>query len=163
MLERSLSPRLKENIATTIYYLRKQPLIDKHAQKLYEQWVERASLIPSAIKDEIGKLWLTEILGVDNCTVNKFIEGDSETWKKIGLLHAGGGDRKENVKTFWRGVGKLVPGFISKGDIKYLKKVDKGAWGAWKMICVLETTGWYDPETASNVIKTISNNAHCFK
>jgi len=162
MLERILSPRIIENTAKIILKLGLQPLEDKHAQKLYEQWYEKAPLIPSIIKDEIGILWMTEVLGVDNNTVNKFIEGDWETWKKIGYLHAGG-ERKEDVKEFWKGVGNLVPGFISKKDLNYLAKVDNGAWGAWKMICVFESVGWYDSETASGVIRKLSNNAHCFK
>lgn len=162
MLERKLSPRIVGKTAEIISNLRLQPFKDKRAQRLYEQWYERAPLIPSKIKDEIGILWMTGILGVDEKTANKFIEGDWEAWEKIGHLHAGG-EGKTDVEKFWNGVGNLVPGFISKRDLNYLAKVDDGGWGAWKMICVFNFVGWYDSETASGVIKKLSNNAHCFK
>jgi len=162
MLERILSARIKEKTAVIISNLRSQPLIDEHAQKLYEQWHEKAPLIPFAVKDKIGILWMTEMLGVDDNTVNKFIEGDWEAWNKIGLLHAGG-ERKTDVERFWKGVDRLVPGFISKKDLNYLAKVDDGGWGAWKMICAFDLVGWYDSETASGVIRKLINNGHCFK
>jgi len=163
MLERILSARIKEKTAVIISNLRSQPLIDEHAQKLYEQWHEKAPLIPSAVKDKIGILWMTEVLGVDDNTVNKFIEGDWEVWNKIGYLQAGGGEGKTGVEKFWKGVGNLVPGFISKKDLNYLAKVDDGGWGAWKMICALDLVGRYDSETASGVIRKLSKNARFFK
>ena len=161
MLERILSPRIIENTAKIILKLGLQPLEDKHAQKLYEQWYEKAPLIPSIIKDEIGILWMTEVLGVDEKTTNKFIEGDSGAWMEIGHLHAGG--ETSNIKGFWNGVNKLVPGFISKKDLNYLIRVDEDGQGAWKMICAFGFVGLYDFRTISDVITKLSNNAHQYK
>ena len=162
MLERTLSPRIVKKTTEIISNLRLQRFKDGRAQRLYEQWYERAPLIPSKIKNEIGILWMTGILGVDDNTANKFIEGDWEAWNKIGHLHAGG-EGKIDAERFWKGVGNLVPGFISKKDLNYLTKVDDCGWGAWKMICVFDLVGQYDSETASGVIRKLSNNAHCFK
>lgn len=122
-----------------------------------------APLISREDKDQIGVLWMTEILGVSKDVAKKFIDGDPVAYDKVGLLHAGVEKRKDNIKGFWEGVNKQVPDFISKDDLKFLIKEDFDGSGAWEMLCTFEHIGGYDLETSSGVIRALGANAHVYK
>jgi len=52
----------EKEIAKIIFNIREQSLKDEQAQQLREHWIQSASQISSEIKDQIGILWMTEIL-----------------------------------------------------------------------------------------------------
>ena len=165
MLERKIPFEVKAWTMKILNNLRAQPLKDPRVQRVHEQWYENAPLIPSAIKDVIGLLYMTKVLGAKEKTVSKFTNGDRDAWLKIGSLHEGRSEIESDIKGFWEGVDKLVPGFISKKDLKYLIKVDEGKWGAegaWSMIGVFNFVAGYDLATSSSVIGRLCTNSHAY-
>lgn len=133
-----MAERIIENV-------RKQPYKDAHAQQIIEYWIRQASGISKDQSKEIGMLWLTKILGVDEKSAELFSSDDWESkeyldvYQKIGYLHAGSRTFKPDAEAFWKGVHDAVPEMVKDDDLGYLINTDTGddgdgAWAAWAMI-----------------------------
>ena len=158
-----LRPQQEERIAEIISNVRKQPLKDEQAQRLYEHWIQDAPQIPSETKDRIGILWMTKILGVSDDVADRFIEREDDAWSEVGNLHSGLKAKAHDAEGFWRETDKLVPDFLSEKDLNYLISVDDDGSGAWSMICTFDNIGMIHLESASSVLRSLGNNAHVYK
>lgn len=155
-----LSPWKEGKIAEMVSNIRKQPFKDEQAQRLHEQWIQDAPQISSEIKDQIGILWMTRILGVSDDVADRFVKRDDDAWNEVGNLHSA--FKANDAEGFWRETNKLAPDFLCEEDLNYLISVDDGS-GAWSMICVFDYIGMIHLESASSVLRSLGTNAHVYK
>lgn len=157
-----LHPWQERRVTEIVSNAREQPYKDEQAQQLYEHWIQDAPQIPSEIKDQIGILWMTKILGVSNDVADRFVDGNNDAWSEVGNLHSGFKANARGAEDFWRETDKLVSDFLSEEDLNYLISMDDGS-GAWSMICVFDNLGMIHLESASSVLRSLGMNAHVYK
>ncbi len=156
-----LSPQQEGKIAEIISNVRERPFKDERVQQLYEHWIKHAPQLSPEVKDQIGILWMTKILGVSDDVADGFVKEDRDAWNEVGNLHSG--FKAHDAEGFWREVDELVPGFLSEEDLNLLISVDEDGSGAWSMICNFDHIGMIHTESASGVIRSLVTNAHAYK
>lgn len=159
-----LRPWQEEQITKIRDRIRPEAFKTEQAQAIYEHWLKKAPEVSSKIKDEIGKLWLTEVIGVSEETANNFIKGDLRADLEIGYLQTNIIECSLNMKDFWYGVEKLSPNLFSNAnDIEYLTQEERDCSGAFTMIDLFQNIGSIYPETYSPVLASLSTNAIAFR
>jgi hypothetical protein len=146
-------------IQRTIDNLRKSPFKDPRAQAISEKWIRKAYGVPDSALTQIGMLWMTKILAVNQDTAKAFVAGDLKADYEIGMLHAGSRTRKPDIKGFWEGVSQVAPQLAQGKDLAYLVKNDHQGEGAWLMICHLA----YIKPDSTHLTTKLEINAICYK
>lgn len=138
---------------------------DLTAERLYRQWLHGAFTLTPYVKDEIGVLWMSDILQVGMAVRNfdyRNIEASSQQRRfadyEIGMMHSSLPIEAADYKNFWKSVSELVPGFLEEEDLDYLVEKDINGVGAFTMILVFDQ---YNPN--STLLHDLVTNAIAYK
>lgn len=128
------------------------------ARQIVSKWQKDSIQLPPEIKDQIGDLYLSKILQIDEETIEQFKANSFEARHEIGMKSGGAQEYKPDQVSFWQEVTRLVPDMLTEEEVKFILKEDKNVGSPNVMI---ETFDNVLPN--SKVIRKILVNQHVFK
>lgn len=135
------------------------------AQALMNSWLKIRDDVPRETKDEIGQLFIENVLGLGKDVAERFAAGakagglDFATTDVVGNKLAGIEVKRERISKFWNEVKKISPQIIpTTEDLQLACEQDDG-WGAIHLLTTLEMSR----KNLSFVLQEISITAHAYK
>lgn len=147
-----LPPMMEERLRN----LRINPLPDKKAQALQMKWAREAFFLPPALKDRVGRLYMSHILNVNEKTILRFENHEPDATHTVGLSQSG--IVNPDATGFWNGVKELQPKPLSDREIGYLRENDTSGYGATMML-----NTWHLLYPNAPLLERLAVNAHAYK
>lgn len=120
-------------------------------------WKQQKDTLDAQQKDEIGKSYLKHILGVDDKTIERFLDDDLDANHAIGMLQSGSGTRRRDYDCFWNRVAEIIP--YDKEEMGWLAAHSQDDFAPYLLVCSINGL----PQGDSHVINKIIINAHAYK
>jgi hypothetical protein len=144
-------------IEDALLRIRENPFKDPRVKSVSEFWIREAFNVTAAQAEKIGSLWITEILGCDENTVNAFKQDVVND--EVGIKHAGSVDYTPNSRRFWQELQKVAPKLVPQEHMEYIIENDVKGDAAWALIMWIDEL---NPRT--NFLTTrLVNNALLYK
>jgi hypothetical protein len=81
---------------------------EKIAQKFITKWRNHRSILNGVQKDDVGKSYLRNILGLNEEEIQGFIRGDLTINHRVGMIHAGIKEPPANYTRFWHNIASIT-------------------------------------------------------
>jgi len=130
---------------------------DPKVQYFSDLWWQQRKELTAGQKDNIGRAYLTHIIGADEETVQAFIQGSSRAQDFVGLRQGGAEQRKGDYSSFWNEVAEITSDVYTREDLSWL--IETGISSVWHIEFQIEEA----LRGESLVIRQIRNNAHAYK
>lgn len=138
----------------------------ERAESLRLGWETLGPILSVETLDEIGKLYMQLCLGLTDEEVEKFLDGDSEIYHRVGLMQGGVIPYEPNLSRFWACVSELT--FITFVKHNFTFLADRGGIaGVWVFLFTIDPPRWsaLGPRICyrSPILGRLSTNAHVYK
>jgi len=131
---------------------------EREVERIERAWFSLQNTATTKQKDEIGKAFISNVLGLGDDISNRFAQSDFDTHHQIGMRQGGAEDYTSDLPGFWEKVRTVFPDIHNDDDIHFLV-TQGGVVATVRFLWILE----FAISEPSPVLIALSTNAHAYK